>query len=568
MPAVTFQQGFELALQHHQAGRLAEAEALYRQILAVQPNHAASMHNLGIIARQRGQLDLAIQWIEQAIALDPNDATGHSNLGAIYHSLGRLDEAIASLQRAAELEPNGIEKYNDLGIALVDQGRLDEAAAAFRRALALQPNSAQAHSNLGIILAKQGRCEAALAAYQRALELQPDHAEAHNNLGSMLLDLGRLDEAATAYRTALQFKPDYAAAHYNLANVLARRGELEEAVAAYRRALALQPDYLDAHNNLGVALASNGQPAEAIAAYRRALELDPACADAHTNLGNVWQSQEATWTKPSPPTAARSNSIRASRKRHSNLGNALKDQGRMEAAIVEYRQALRLRPDDAAMHSNLIYTLYFLPGSDRGLIAEEQGRWNQRFSNPVPRLSLPREINRDPERRLRVGYVSPDFSSHVVGRNLRPLFQCHDHRDFEIVCYSEVVRPDSLTEEFRRRSDRWRNTMGLSDDALAGMIQQDGVDILVDLTQHMNGNRLPVFARQPAPLQVSFAGYPASTGVEAIPYRISARWLEKCGMPKVWRCGMMETGSPHVHTHEQLSSSSTVSGVTTRAAWK
>ena len=130
----------------------------------------------------------------------------------------------------------------------------------------------------------------------------------------------------------------------------------------------------------------------------------------------------------------------------------------------------------------------------------------------------------NPERRLRIGYVSPDFRDHVVGRNLIPLFRRHDRRDFEIFCYSGVTKPDKLTEEFRQRADHWRNTAGVADEAFAEMIRRDGVDILVDLSQHMAGNRLPMFARQPAPVQVSFAGYPESTGVEAIEYRISDRY--------------------------------------------
>jgi predicted O-linked N-acetylglucosamine transferase (SPINDLY family) len=526
MPAVTVQQGFALALQHHQAGRLAEAEALYRQILAAQPDHAAAMHNLGVIARQRGDLGAAVHWIQQSVALDPTDADAQSNLGAIYCSLGRLDDAIACFERAAALAPNHMDKQNALGVVLFDRNRLDEAEAAFCRALALQPGCAAAHNNLGIVLARQGRREAALAAYQRALELDPGHAEAHNNLGSMLLNLGRFDEAAAAYRTALRCKPDYAIAYYNLANLLARRGKLGDAVAAYRRALDLQPDYLDAHNNLGVALADMGHLEEAAAAYQRALEIQPGMADAHTNLGNVFQNQgrldvavaahrRALALNPLHPEA------------HSNLANALKDQGRLEESIVEYREALRLRPDSAPMHGNLIYALHFLPGSDRQPLTAEQARWNQRCADPALCLPPRPKIDRDPERRLRIGYVSPDFSTHVVGRNLRPLFQHHDHQNFEIVCYSDVVQPDRLTEDFRRHSDLWRDTIGMTDEALAGMIRQDCVDILVDLTQHMDGNRLPVFARQPAPLQVSFAGYPESTGVEAIEYRISDRWMEK-----------------------------------------
>ena len=185
-----------------------------------------------------------------------------------------------------------------------------------------------------------------------------------------------------------------------------------------------------------------------------------------------------------------------------------------------------MAPNRAVLHSNLIFALHSDPGSDVQMIAEEQRRWCQSFCAPLRHAIRPHLNARSPDRRLRIGYISPDFRDHVAGRNLLPLFRYHDRGSFEIVCYSGVARPDALTSEFRQHAAVWRGTMGVADEALAEMIRQDGVDILVDLAQHSAHNRLPVFARQPAPVQVSFAGYPESTGLEAIGYRISDRWLE------------------------------------------
>jgi predicted O-linked N-acetylglucosamine transferase (SPINDLY family) len=178
------------------------------------------------------------------------------------------------------------------------------------------------------------------------------------------------------------------------------------------------------------------------------------------------------------------------------------------------------------MHSNLVYAFHFRPGEDDRTIAGQQHAWNQQFSEPLKRFILPHSNDPHPDRRLRIGYLSPDFRDHVIGRNLVPLFRNRNCDAFEIVCYSGVLRPDQLSQRLRQLTDIWHSTVGISDEALAEMIRADGIDILVDLTQHMAGNRLPVFARQPAPVQVSFAGYPARTGVEAIAYRISDRWLE------------------------------------------
>jgi len=386
---MTIPQAFQIALQHHQAGRLAEAETLYRQILAAQPKHADALHFLGVIAVQAGRHDLAEAWLRQAIALNPDNPGAHSNLGEAYRTTGRIDEALAAFHRALELKPDSPETLNSLGVALRARGQFDDAVAAYRRALELKPNYSDAYNNLGVALAAQGRGDEAVAAFCRALELRPDWAEIHNN-----------------------------------------------------------------------------------------------------------------------------------------LGNALKDLGELDAAIAAFRRALHFKPEDARTHSNLIYTLLFHPGHTGRAIAEEHRVWNRQFGDPLQQFVRPHGNDPAVARRLRIGYVSPDFREHVVGRNLLPLLERHDSRSFEILCYSGVVHPDKLTDEFRRHARQWRSTVGVGDEALAGMIREDGVDILVDLTQHMAGNRLPMFARQPAPIQVSFAGYPGSTGLEAIEYRISDKYLE------------------------------------------
>jgi protein O-GlcNAc transferase len=422
--AMTISEAFQMALQRHQAGRFAEAEALYRQILTVQPEHADALHLLGVAAHQTGRHDLAVGWIRQAIALNPKHSTAYSNLGEVCRALGRMDEAID--------------------------------------------------------------------AYRRAIELKPDHTEAHNNLGVALKAAGRMDEAIAAYRRTLELRPDYPEAHNNLGNALAGQGKIEEAIAMYRRALELKPDYAEACNNLGTELAGQRKLGEAIAVYQRALKLRPDYPEAHNNLGV-----------------------------------ALKDLGELDEAMAACRRSLELKPDQSWTHSNLIYMLHFHPGHDDGTISEERDRWNRRFGGGFKRL-VQTQAN-DPAvagRRLRIGYVSPDFREHPVGRHMLPLFQNHDDRDFEILCYSGVTRSDRLTEELRQLAREWRSTVGVGDEALAEMIRRDGVDILVDLTQHMAENRLPVFARQPAPVQVSFAGYPDGTGLEAIEYRISDRYLE------------------------------------------
>jgi protein O-GlcNAc transferase len=493
---MTISQAFQIALQYHHAGRLAEAEALYLQILAAQPKHADALHFLGVTALQVGRHDLAAERIRQAIILNPNNAGAHSNLGEACRKMGRLDEAIAAYRRALQINPDFPEGHNNLGNALVDQGKLDEAVAACRR----------------------------------ALELKPDYPEAHLNLGTALAGQGQLDEAMASYRRALQFKPDYPQAPNNLGVALARQGRLGEAMAAYRCALALKPDYPEPHSNLGDAQWERGQLDEAVASCRHALEL-----------------------KPDYPKAS------------NNLGNALKGLGQIDNAITAFRRALELEPECAWVHGNLIYTLHYHPGYDARMISEEHRRWNRQFSDPLKPFIRAHANDPAVAGRLRVGYVSPDFRDHPVGRYVMPLFERHDRERFEILCYSGVARPDWMTERFRTLAGEWRNTIGVSDARLAEMIREDGVDILVDLAMHAAGNRLPMFAREPAPVQVTWLAYPGSTGLPGIGYRLTDACMDPPGeepawsaekpvrLPDCWCCYQPAGESPEINALPALS---------------
>ena len=357
--------------------------------------------------------------------------------------------------------------------------------------------SAVFHANLGVALKELGKLDAAVARYRRALELKPDFTEAHNNLGVALEELGKPAEAAASCRRALGLKPDCAEAHNNLGNALKDLGELGEAVACYRRALELRPDYPEAHNNLGIAFKEQGRLDEAVACFRRALELKPDYAQAH-----------------------------------SNLGAACKDRGELDEAVACCRRALEARPDFAAAHSNLLYAQLFRPGLDSQSLYEEHCRWNQRHAAPLAKFIRPHANDRSPDRRLKIGYVSPDFREHCQALFTVPLFSAHDHEHFEIVCYADVLRPDGITARLRSHADAWRSIAGLDDEQVAQWIRRDGIDILVDLIMHMARNRLLVFARKPAPVQACWLAYPGTTGIAAVDYRITDPYLDPPG-PRV-----------------------------------
>jgi tetratricopeptide (TPR) repeat protein len=370
-PAV--QAAFAEALRRHQAGALGDAERLYRQILAVEPRHADSLHLLGVIAHQLGRHDVAAELIGQAIAVDARVAAYQSNRGLALREAGRPEEAVACYRRAIALQPDFAEAHYSLGVALKDLGRPDEAVACCRRALALKPDYAEGHNDLGTALKDLGRLDEAVACYRTAITLRPDRAATHYNLGAALQRQGRLDEAVACYHRALDLQPDFAAALGNLGAAWRDLGRPDEAEAVTRRALALDPDRAEWHDNLGTALQDLGRTDEAVACHGRAVELKPDFAGAHTHLGVARQGQgrlDEAMACHRRALALQPDLAEA----HNNLGSALQDLGRTDEAAACTRQAIALKPDYADAHWNHAHCLLlggeFRPGWD-----EYEWRW-------------------------------------------------------------------------------------------------------------------------------------------------------------------------------------------------
>jgi tetratricopeptide (TPR) repeat protein len=335
----------EKALGLHRAGRLAEAEAMYRQILAADPHHADSLHLLGMIEHQRGHHETAIELIGQAIAVNSSQAAYHSNLGTVLQTQGKLDEAVACFHRALALNPDWVEVLSNLGNVLQKLGKLEEAAQCQLRALTLKPDFAEAHSNLGIIRQAQGQLPEAVACYERALALQPDYLDAHSNLGTALLEQDRIDEAIALYERVLNLKPDYATAHNNLGSALMRQDRMEEAQAHFERALALQPDYANAHNNLGNILKDLGRFADAMVHYERAIAIRPDYAEAHLNRSGLKRFQLGEADLAALEALAGRHDLAADKALyvHFALAKALEDIGEYERAFEHMLQGNALK---------------------------------------------------------------------------------------------------------------------------------------------------------------------------------------------------------------------------------
>jgi protein O-GlcNAc transferase len=274
---------FDAALDHHQAGRRREAEALYRQVLAIQPRDAEALHLLGVLAYDAGQFDAALDLIGKAIAIDANKPSYHCNLGNARRALGQSDAAATSYRRALSLQPSYPEAQNGLGNALVDLRQPAEAIASYRRALALQPNYPEALSNLGAALTAADQLDEAVTCYRRAVALRPDFALAHNNLAGLHVKQGRLDDAVIGYRRAIALNPDIADFHANLGFVQHQQWRLQDAIASLGRALALRANFADAHNTMGNLLKDLGRPRDALRHYAEALALNPDFFTAYSN---------------------------------------------------------------------------------------------------------------------------------------------------------------------------------------------------------------------------------------------------------------------------------------------
>jgi len=493
---IDLQQWFEMAVRHHRAGRLTEAEAFYRQVLSAAPDHAEALHRLGVLAGQSGRAQAGIEMIRRAIAARPGQAAYHFNLGEIYRRSGMHELGAEAYVEAARLQPKSAIAHLCLGLELRELGRLQEALTSYQQAIRLDPTLADAYAHLTIAAMQLGRIEKAIEAQQALVRLRPGSADAWSNLGMALAQAGRTAEAIEADRHAIALDPSHADARNNLATALGTQGKYEQALIECREALRLQPELPEAHHNLGTLLVAMWRLDEACASFGKAIALRPGYAQAHDNLGIV-----------------------------------LNYMGQHDQAMTSSRKALGLRPDDVAAHSNLVFALNYHPAYEARAMAEERRCWNGRHAQPLQRAIQPARNQPDPDRRLKVGYVSPDFCGHAVGRNLLPLFREHARDRFEVFCYANVLRPDEITRQFHAHCDGWRSIVGMSDDRVAELVRNDGIDILVDLALHTAGNRLLVFARKPAPVQVTFGGYPGSTGLDAIDYRLTDPYLDPPGCP-------------------------------------
>jgi protein O-GlcNAc transferase len=454
------QSPLQIAMDHHRAGRLTEAGALYREILAKNTTDAGALFASSVLAQQTGQHEQAVEVLVRAIAVSPEKAVLFVNLGESLRTLKRYGEAAVALQRAISLDAEMPEPIFNLGVLWDELGDATTAGACFARAVDLKPEIPGFQRRLAEALTRAGLLDQAVGHFQCCMVLSPTEWEVPIQLSAVLRALDRARGAIVAARRAAALKPDEARVQTELGRALLADGRLDEALDALRRAVALDPMGKDAHFGSGMALFDSGRPAAAIDAFRRVLEIDPS---------------------------------------------------------------------DAVAHSNVVFIRMFDPTCDAVAAGEEARGWAARFAEPLGSTIEPHVNDRSPKRRLRVGYVSPNFKDHCQALFLTPLLRHHDHAQFEIHCYSSVARPDRITEDTLRCADAWVDIRGSSDEQVARRIREDAVDVLVDLTMHMGEGRLKVFARKPAPVQICWLAYPGTSGISAMDYRITESRLDPPG---------------------------------------
>ncbi|MCS5589627.1 MAG: tetratricopeptide repeat protein [Candidatus Thioglobus sp.] len=377
-------------------------------------------------------------------------------------------------------------------VKLYHSGKMIRVIHTCKELLTTYKKSLVLFNILGSALQATEKFIEAVDCYNQAIQINPDYVDAYGNRGNALKELGRLDEAIKSYNKVIQLNPNYAEAYGNRGNALNELGQSDEAIKNYKKAIQLKPDYVDAYNNLGGALKQLGRLDEAIKNYKKAIQLKPDYVNAYINLGG-----------------------------------ALQDQGQLDKAVEIYNKAIQLNPNDADAHSNRCCVLNYFSKLTQTDIFQEHLKFEKQFGLKTLKDKQATRLNKNT--RLRVGYISGDFNSHSVGYFFEPLLKSHSRSSIEVYCYYSNIKKDETTKRLIDTSEHWRSIGGMNDDNLIDLIRKDNIDILVDLSGHTSGNRLTIFPHKPAPIQVTWLGYPNTTGLSSIDYRFTDEIADPIG---------------------------------------
>jgi protein O-GlcNAc transferase len=516
---------YNLANYYYDQQQFAEAVSSYKKAISFSPNFAKAYYNLGSVLKEQGLLSEAEASYKKALKFDARNAQMNFNLALMLYEQGRFSEAATYYQQAIKVKPDFVSAHVNLGATFKALGKLREAEASYRNAINIEPNHADAHNNLGVVLKDLGNIADAEKSYRTAISINPEYVSAYNNLGILLKDAGLTSESEACYKQALKLDPLRAITHNNMAVLYRELGRLVDSEVCCRNAIKITPEYSDAYNNLGLALDSQGRFPEAEAAFEKALEIDP-------NSASVLSNFSVTLNTLSQLTRAESYLKRALEiapqfvNAHINLCVNYLAQGRIQEAEKICIKALQIQPHNMGAQNNLLFSMNYSADYSAADCLEKARQYGEIVAAKVEKPYTTWQYQ-SPAKRLRVGLVSGDLRQHVVAYFLENFASHVDAAGIELIAYSTTNREDEVTARLKPHFSGWKLLVGLTDQAAAELIHNDNLHILLDLSGHSSGNRLPIFAWKPAPVQVSWLGYFATTGLAAMDYFIA----DKVGVP-------------------------------------
>ncbi|XVE61445.1 hypothetical protein DITRI_Ditri06bG0040600 [Diplodiscus trichospermus] len=484
-------------------GRLVDAAESYQKALGADPSYKPAAECLAIVLTDLGtSLKLAgnthegIQKYYEALKIDPSYAPAYYNLGVVYSEMMQYDTALGCYERAALERPMYAEAYCNMGVIYKNRGDLESAIACYERCLAVSPNFEIAKNNMAIALTDlgtkvklEGDISQGVAYYKKALYYNWHYADAMYNLGVAYGEMLKFDMAIVFYELAFHFNPHCAEACNNLGVIYKDRDNLDKAVECYQLALSIKPNFSQSLNNLGVVYTVQGKMDAAASMIEKAIIANPTYAEAYNNLGVLYR-----------------------------------DAGNISMAITAYEQCLKIDPDSRNAGQNRLLAMNYINEGDDDKLFEAHRDWGRRFMRLYTQYNS-WDNPKDPERPLVIGYISPDYFTHSVSYFVEAPLIYHDYGNYQVVVYSAVVKADAKTNRFRekvlKKGGIWRDIYGIDEKKVASMVRDDKIDILVELTGHTANNKLGTMACRPAPVQVTWIGYPNSTGLPTIDYRIT-----------------------------------------------
>lgn len=541
-------------------------EALKKAALYL-PDDYEAQYNLGNCYYDQVQLDAATKCYQKAIKLNPRFAQAHYNLGNVFKNKGLLAQSEKSYQYALKLDPHNVWILDNLAHVLYEQAKLVEAKDYYQKVLKLQPNSTSAYIGLGAVAKSQGYLKLAEDRFKKAIELGADF-EAYSNLADLFVQTGRLNEAECYMQAGALAHSNSIDVCVKMAAYLRGLGRLTEAIHYFTQALSFDPLRKDVHIDLGLAKSDLGLFGEAEAHCRQALNIDPDYWQGYNNLGLVLhktgRNQEAEQVFNHAITLNSKEALL-----YSNLALPLGAMGQIKKAEIALKKAIEILPNFVNAHinlcvnyiaqsrlheaehacmealkydplsnlarSNLLFTMNYSGHHSPEYRLQQAIEFDKVVSGKVDCVFSDWHVNAC-DKRLRVGFISGDLRQHPVAYFLESWLQYIDFSKFELIAYSTDIRDDDFTGKLKPSFSYWKSLVALTDQAAAKMIHDDGIDILFDLSGHTSGNRLQILAWKPAPIQVSWLGYFATTGMKTVDYFIA----DKVGVPESHQAQFVE----------------------------